>query len=53
MSYLPGSVTYDAAANLTSWNGNLYDVEAFGMMCRYRPAGQTERIHLDLIGRIG
>ena len=45
---LTGAVSYDAAGNLTSWNGNLYDVDAFGMMSRYRPAGQTgvEHIHL-------
>lgn len=44
---LTGTVTYDAAGNLTSWNGNLYDVDAFGMMSRYRPAGQTvEHVHL-------
>jgi RHS repeat-associated protein len=44
---LTGSVTYDTAGNLTSWNGNLYDVDPFGMMWRYRPAGQgTESIYV-------
>lgn len=44
---LTGAVAYDTAGNLTSWNGNLYDVDAFGMTWRYRPAGQTvEYVHL-------
>jgi RHS repeat-associated protein len=44
---LTGLVTYDTAGNLTSWNNNLYDVDAFGMMWRYRPAGQgVEHIYV-------
>lgn len=45
---LTGSVTYDAAGSLTSWNGNLYDVDAFGMMSRYRPANQPGVEHVYL-----
>jgi len=44
---LTGAVSYDTAGNLTSWNGNVYDVDPFGMTWRYRPAGQTvEYVHL-------
>ena len=54
---LSGSASYDTAGNLTSWNGNVYEYDAFNMMSRMTAGarGLAVRVHgrrrADLAGQ--
>ncbi|HSG38569.1 MAG TPA: RHS repeat-associated core domain-containing protein, partial [Thermoanaerobaculia bacterium] len=42
---LTGMVTYDSAGNLTSWNGALYEYDAFNQMKRFK-SGSEEWLYM-------